>query len=654
MEAYDGCSLKWFHFVDLFRTLVHETDISPGEKLAVLRRSLKGEALEVVYGLSGGEEAYKEALVGLIELQAFGLLGARLADKVCACLRRKIEKIWFWTDSSCVRNWTKSPAAYYKPYVSVRIGEIQTRCKPEEWRFIPGKINVSDLATRSSMEIETRIPEEWFRGQQFLREDQENWPQDIPWIAVLEDIRGNKTSQISHATGTERERIEWEKVEVSPNKIIEKEITRTCQEEMFEEELKCLRKDKQLKGNSKLLPLHPILDNEGIIREGGRLRHAQLPYDQLHPTILPTKHPLTDKMVMAYHQHCLHVGTELVLAQIRQRYWIVKGREVVKKASKLCPTCLKEKTRPATQLMADLPRERLAVQKEPFHHTAVDYFVPLEVSQTRNRITKRYGALFTCLTTRAVYLDRAETLTTQDFLNILRRFIGIYGKPCTRNSDNGTNFVGAEKELVKSMKDLEKDSRLENWIKEKGIIWKFQPPSASHFGGAHESLVRSTKRALYRALEMEKAGLRYPTEDMLRTVLYEVAGLLNSRPLTYVSSDKEHPRPITPNDFLNRPPTTVIHENIHTKESLPSERVKYVQKITNLFWDMWVKQYLPTLTKRRKWQGKKQNLEVGDGVMIVDPNQPRGQWKIGRVVDTFPSYDQLVRVVNVKNQGWNL
>ena len=120
--------------------------------------------------------------------------------------------------------------------------------------------------------------------------------------------------------------------------------------------------------------------------------------------------------------------------------------------------------------------------------------------------------------------------------------------------------------------------------------WKFQPPSAPHFGGAHESLMTSTKLALYRALELEKKGLRYPTEEMLRTLLFEVAGLLNSRPLTYTSSDPEDLRSLTPNDLLNRPP--ISHRPASTTQTdttVPKERFKYVQKLSNLFWDLWIK-----------------------------------------------------------------
>ena len=97
--------------------------------------------------------------------------------------------------------------------------------------------------------------------------------------------------------------------------------------------------------------------------------------------------------------------------------------------------------------MGDLPPQRLDMLTLPFSRTSVDYFGPLTVGLNRNRTDKRYGALFTCLVTRAVYLDLAKSLATEDFLLILRRFVGLYGRPRSIHSDNGTNFVGAEREL---------------------------------------------------------------------------------------------------------------------------------------------------------------------------------------------------------------
>lgn len=236
-------------------------------------------------------------------------------------------------------------------------------------------------------------------------------------------------------------------------------------------------------------------------------------------------------------------------------------------------------------MMGDLPAVRFNSYSPPFTHVAVDYFGPMETSQGRNRIVKRYGALFTCLVTRAVYLDVAQSLSSNDFLLVLRRFIGLFGKPVSVQSDNGTNFVGAERELNDLVLSLQDNPKLLKFRTKRVIKWHFQPPRAPHFGGAHESLVRSTKKALYRALEVEKGGLRYPMDAMLRTLLAGIASFLYARTLTYASSDPEDFRPLTPNDFLDRPPTADQLPGSFDA-SLPRERFRYVQRMAQLFWDL--------------------------------------------------------------------
>ena len=135
-------------------------------------------------------------------------------------------------------------------------------------------------------------------------------------------------------------------------------------------------------------------------------------------------------------------------------------------------------------------------------------------------------------------------------------------------------------------------------------------------------------------------------EEVLRTWLFEVASLLNSRPLCYVSSDPQDFRSITPNDLLGRRPRNEASQHL-VAEELPKDRFKGVQRLTKFFWDLWIKQYLPTLVARRKWTTKQRNFQPGDEVLIVEPNLPRGRWRTGRVTAVYPGRDGLVRVAKV-------
>ena len=134
---------------------------------------------------------------------------------------------------------------------------------------------------------------------------------------------------------------------------------------------------------------------------------------------------------------------------------------------------------------------------------------------------------------------------------------------------------------------------------------------------------------------------------MFQTLLFEISGLLNSRPLTYGSSDPNDFQPITPKDFLAQPPVPNVPAG-QFDDALPQERYRYVQRCTNLFWDLWIKLYLPTLITRKKWKQPVPNIEVGDVVLIADKNLPRGQWLTGRVTLIHPGHDKLVRVADVQ------
>ena len=244
-------------------------------------------------------------------------------------------------------------------------------------------------------------------------------------------------------------------------------LLKRCQSEAFSKEIKDLQKRKEVKRSSALLELSPCVGEDGLLRLGGPAGRAPLPNENLHPIILLARHALTFQLIWAFHRKHNHCGTDFVLSHVRDYYWPIREKDAEKKVSRKCPSCIRERTRPAIQKMADLPIERLAVHTPAFHHTAVDYFGPLEVAYGRGRSVKRYGALFTCLTTRAVYLDLAKSLSTEDFLLVLRRFLSFYSKPESIHSDNGTNFVGAEKELVAPVGQLNQDpeDKLRKWSK---------------------------------------------------------------------------------------------------------------------------------------------------------------------------------------------
>ena len=206
-------------------------------------------------------------------------------------------------------------------------------------------------------------------------------------------------------------------------------LVRQCQRDAFVEELKSLKKTKSVGRCSKLLPLTPYLDKVGVIRDGGRLDRARLPYEVRHHVILPRKHRLSELIIESYHHMENHGGVDHVLAAIRQKFWIIHGRQEVKRLKRECIQCKKERMKLSSQLQSELPMERITPMQPAFYHTSVDYFGPFKVRPTRNTSAKRYGALFTCMTTRCVHLELAESLSTPDFLQVLSKMIARRGQP---------------------------------------------------------------------------------------------------------------------------------------------------------------------------------------------------------------------------------
>ena len=173
---------------------------------------------------------------------------------------------------------------------------------------------------------------------------------------------------------------------------------------------------------------------------------------------------------------------------MRQQFWIPRGKSFTRKIIHDCLYCNRRRAKPEIPVMASLPRERLAFSEPPFTNTGVDYFGPMNVK--KGRVTeKRWGCLFTCLTTRAVHLELAGDLSTDSFIMALRRFRGRRGNPKTMRSDNGTNFVGANRELSDALKSLSQE-RITRELAQEGITWYFNPPSSPHMGGILESMVK--------------------------------------------------------------------------------------------------------------------------------------------------------------------
>ena len=242
-------------------------------------------------------------------------------------------------------------------------------------------------------------------------------------------------------------------------------------------------------------------------------------------------------------------------------------------------------------IMAELPVERLAYQSPLFTETGVDYFSPFHVT-VRRTTEKRRGFIITCLTTRAVHVEIVPSMDASSCVMGVERFVSHRGTPANIWSDNGTNFVGAEKEL---RENIEKWNTTNIAVKldPKGIKWRFNPPSAPHQGGIWERLVRSFRRMLYTIFGT--CGL---TDEVLNTTFCLVEQALNSRPLTPVSADPSNLGAITPNPCLLGNQATAISSIVGVDEFNHRKRYARAQSYANAVWSPWIKEYIPALNRR--------------------------------------------------------
>ena len=213
-------------------------------------------------------------------------------------------------------------------------------------------------------------------------------------------------------------------------------------------------------------------------------------------------------------------------------------------------------------------------------------------------------------------------------------------------SDNGTNFVGGERELRESLQEFDQ-ARISDELSQDHIKWTFMPPGASHMGGAWERLVGSVKRALKVTI-----GSQCVSDEVLHTALLEVEAMVNGRPLTYVSSDSNDFEPLTPNHLLLGSSSINMSPGVFQPCELDSRRRwRRSQVLADHFWKRWRREYVPTLASRQKWLRKMRNLHEGDVVLMVETDSPRGFWPLARVVKVFPGADGTVRSVELKAAG---
>ena len=594
-----------------------------------------------------------------------------------------------------VLGYIQNDAKRFKVYVANRVQQIRDHSTPTQWHHVKTAENPADVASRGLNADDLVKNSDWTTGPAFL------WHDEIPIVSSDEivstlsnddpeikrvntlathgtlnvsEFESDRVSYFSNWFKAKRavanclklksklqarylQRIDSDYTTVADMKLTpsdlknaETEIIKSVQSEAFEDELIVLgdtKKVKTIKKSSPLYKLDPFLDKDGILRVGGRVKNADVPFEIKHPVLLPRKHHVVQLIIGYFHERVQHQGRGITTNEIRANgFWIIGLSSAVSYYIRNCVKCRKLRSKPQMQKMADLPEDRVT-DDPPFTFCGVDYFGPWYVKEGRKTL-KRYGVLFTCMASRAVHIEVSNSLSTDSFINALRRFVAVRGPISQLRSDQGTNFVGAKNELKNALSEMDKD-KVSQFLLNNGCDFEFRMnvPHASHMGGAWERQIRTVRNILASLFNDHAEQL---DDESLRTFMCEVMMIINSRPLTNSNlNDPLSLEPLTPYYLLTLKSKVVFSPPGEFKDPdlYSRKRWRRVQYLANLFWNRWKREYLSNLQIRQKWVKPEVNVDIDDIVLIVDDNLHRNEWRLARVTDVNHGKDNRVRSVKL-------
>lgn len=626
------------------------------------------------------------------------LLGARLCAKVIKALTTSIDSTHYWCDSTIVLGWLNTCPTQLQSFVRNRVAEIGDLTNSGSWGYVRSADNSADLVSRGVKADLIGSATIWWNGPSFLQSAQNFWPQSPNTTQINTQTTHNDTKTQNKAliiSNNIQQSNNSNNKELSNNIILKliyntsnftslqrkiayilrfahnclnrsnlitghltrhdldgalTVIVQLSQQDMFYDELATLQKGESLPRSNKLSSLTPFIDHNKLLRVGGRLSNSPYSYDVKHPILLDSKHHLTKIIFSSQHIKLLHAGPQLLLANIRQSYWVLGGRNLSKKTVRQCTKCNRFKAQTVQPIMGQLPATRTELEY-PFLNTGVDYAGPILISDRKgrgSRLIKSYICIFVCYAVKAVHLELVADLTKEAYIAALNRFIARRGKPQVITSDNGTTFVGACNQIYK----LLRDSNISEYLADLGIEFKFVPAYTPHFNGISEAAVKSTKAHLNKIL-----SLTHLTFEEMTTCLTQIESILNSRPLTPLSSDPCDLAALTPSHFLiGRPLTSIpgLTQSLDVVTINRLERYRRVEVLKNHFWSRFSLEYVPLLQQKTKWQHSTGQLKNNALVLIQDKTMPPLLWLLGRITKVYKGTDGEVRVADIKTKKGTL
>ncbi|XP_021965751.1 uncharacterized protein LOC110860944 [Folsomia candida] len=594
----------------------------------------------------------KETSMNRLELLGC-VIAARLASTVKEALSLTEVPTYYHCDSSNALAWIRKNDEW-GTFVGNRVKEILTLTKVEDWRWVPGKKNPADLPSRGCSPSQL-LKSKWWEGPGWLVQPEEFWVWEEEEPNMEEVMKEKKKSAavsmtiggdsrlwyIAHSSSYMKtvrvfaRLVKFAKCYRTSKDQAKSDLT---QEEVYAAENKLLKiVQEEGFGNEKQLisGIRVKADEDGVLRVQTKLIQREDTVSFRMPVLLPPKHPLVELLITEEHLKHHHAGVQFLLSKLREKYWIVQGRRVIKQVIGSCQRCKRFNSKAPNVQPAALPEDRVKDAKA-FQITGIDLAGPFHLKNQ----SKTWMVLFTCAVYRCVHLELVHELSTDIFLLALDRFVSRRGRPTKIYTDNGTNFTGAEN-LFKALdwNKIQITTQLHR------IQWIFNPPSAPWWGGWWERLIRSIKDLLKRMLGHSK--LNYYE---LETFICEAEGVMNGRPLTHVSEDQEDLIPLTPSMFLQDVTTVELPEMEVLNSNGLHKKYRELTALREELRSRFRKEYLSLLVQRGKVK-KCEEFHLGDLVLVSCDNQKRIFWPMARIVELFPGKDGQVRVARVKTEN---
>ena len=485
-----------------------------------------------------------------------------------------------------------------------------------QWNYVNTKDNPADQGTRGLTVTKMTEKSLWLQGPQFLLSSSDNLTTDeqqhetVFLYSAEQKPRGTRRQPIDKDLIDANRFSQWlklraviikmknlrNKTRTRDQQIIdaEKFLFRLSQQQSLDGDVNQLTDNRPVQKRSRLIQLTTSIDEDGILRSNSRLANAPVSTASKKPIILDGRNRIIRLFLELQHNFNGRVGVEQQTHIIQLNFWVLQCKTVMKKISNRCYECRRQRQLNSQPQMSDLPSYRFSVKPVAFKETGVDFFGPFEIYSQINTARKVYRCLFTCLMIRAVHIEATRNLQKESCIMAFQRFFSRRGLPERIHSDKALYFTSTAKTFEESSFTT---TEIQKYAESKKIAWKFIPPGAPLFGGTlAQRLIGMSKRLFFNI-----AGSRKLQEDSFSTLICQVEALLNSRPLTSVSSDIGDVESLTPGHFLTGMTSGLPSDTtISSKDRGAGKLWNNVNSIMNEFWTRLLKEYLPTLRQRRQ------------------------------------------------------